>query len=121
MINYLIGNKILKLATADKKYFILGYDAKQNRLYLADKSLNIVSYTLLLALIIYQSAILNDDMHGAKEFFKDIPEAFHSKLAKFLEANEQKELAFEITPDQDHKFDLALGLNKIEEAFIIAE
>jgi len=86
-INYLIGNKILKLTTTDKKYFILGYDGKQSRLYLVDKSLNIVSYSLLLSLINYQTAILNDDIHGAMAFFKDIPETFHSKLAKFLETN----------------------------------
>jgi coatomer subunit beta' len=28
IINYLIGNKILKLTSADKKYFVLGYDSK---------------------------------------------------------------------------------------------
>jgi coatomer subunit beta' len=107
-ISYLIGNKILKLTNTDKKYFILGYDGKQNRLYLVDKTLNIVSYSLLLSLVNYQSAILNEDTHGAQAFFKDIPISFHSKLAKFLEANNQKELAFDITPDQDHKFDLSL-------------
>ena len=65
IISYLIGNKILKLTNTDKKYFILGYDGKQNRIYLIDKSLNVVSYSLLLSLINYQSAILNDDIHGA--------------------------------------------------------
>jgi hypothetical protein len=30
-------------------------------------------------------------------------------------------MAFEITPDRDHKFDLALTLNKIEDAYKIAE
>ena len=30
-------------------------------------------------------------------------------------------MAFDITPDHDHKFELALGLNKIDEAFNIAE
>jgi len=28
IINYLIGNKIMKLTNTDKKYFILGYDSK---------------------------------------------------------------------------------------------
>lgn len=42
-------------------------------------------------------------------------------MAKFLEANDQRELAYKITPDQDHKFDLAISLNKHEEAFEIAE
>lgn len=38
-----------------------------------------------------------------------------------MEANNQREMAFEITPDKDHKFDLALTLNKIEDAYKIAE
>jgi len=53
--------------------------------------------------------------------FKDIPETSYNKIAKFLEANDFKEQAFNITPDQDHKFDLAIQLNKIDEAFEIAE
>ena len=32
-----------------------------------------------------------------------------------------KLMAFEITPDQDHKFDLALQLNRVKEAYEIAE
>ena len=88
IISYLIGNKIIKLTNTDKKYFILGYDGKQNRLYLIDKSLNIVTHSLLLSLVNYQSAILNEDLHGAQAFYKDIPETYHSKLAKFLEAND---------------------------------
>ena len=51
---------------------------------------------------------------------KSIPESFHGKLAKFLEANSRKEMAFEITPDQDHKFDLAIQLNLVEAAKNIA-
>jgi coatomer subunit beta' len=51
IVSYLIGNKILKLTNTDKKYFIMGYDSKQNRLYLIDKSLNIVSYSLLVAVV----------------------------------------------------------------------
>jgi coatomer subunit beta' len=30
-------------------------------------------------------------------------------------------LAFEVTPDKDHKFDLSITLNRIDEAFKIAE
>jgi coatomer subunit beta' len=52
-------------------------------------------------------------VNGAAVFFKDIPPIHHSKLAKFLEANSFLELAFEISPDPDHKFDLAIQLNKI--------
>ena len=111
----------MKFANADKKQFILGYDGKQNRLYLVDKNFNICSYSLLISVVNYQSAIMNEDLHGAELYFKDIPESHYTKLAKFLEANERKDMAFEITPDQDHKFDLAISLNKTDEAFKIAE
>jgi len=77
----------------------LGYDGKQNRLYMVDKNFYIYSYSLLLSMVNYQSAILNEDIHGAELFFKDIPVTQYQKLAKFLEQNDKKEMAFEITPD----------------------
>lgn len=52
---------------------------------------------------------------------KEIPETYYGKLAKFLETNGQKEMAYDLTPDKDHKFELALALNKVNEAFEIAE
>lgn len=120
-INYLIGNRIVKLGNADKKQHILGYDGKQSRLYLIDKSLNIYAHRLLLSVIDYQDAILNGDPKKALSLQSQIPESFLGKLAKFLEQNSQKSMAFDITPDQDHKFDLALQLNLVKEAFDIAE
>lgn len=109
------------MANADKKQFILGYDSKQNRLYMVDKNFNIYSYQLILALVSYQAAILNQEIDEAQKFFSQIPDTHYTKLAKFLETNDQKQLAFNITPDQDHKFDLAISLNKHEEAYKIAE
>lgn len=48
---------------------------------------------------------------------KEIPDTYFGKLAKFLESNGQKEMAYDLTPDKDHKFELALALNKVNEAF----
>lgn len=57
----------------------------------------------------------------AKEILPQIPKSEYGKLAKFLEQNGQIEMAFEITPDANHKFDLALMLNNVDAAFQIAE
>lgn len=111
----------MKLGNADKKQFILGYDGKQNRLYLVDKSLNVYAHRLLLAVLQYQAAVLNKDMKMASSLITSIPESYHGKLAKFLEANNQKEIAFELTPDLDHKFELAIALNYVDAAFEIAQ
>ena len=59
-------------------------------------------------------------MDKARSLLPQIPESFHGKLAKFLEANNQKQMAFDLTPDQDHKFDLAIQLNYVEAAKNIA-
>ena len=93
-IYYMIGQKTMKMVNADRKQYILGYDGKQNRLYMIDKNFNVSSYSLLLSVVNYQSAILNEDIHGAELYFKDIPDTYYNKLAKFLESNDRKEMAF---------------------------
>jgi hypothetical protein len=56
----------MKLSNAGKKQYILGYDAKQSRLYLVDKSLNIHAYRLLMSVILFQHEILNKQPLAAK-------------------------------------------------------
>lgn len=63
---------------------------------------------------------MDGDVAKAQKLQGDIPESQYGKLAKFLEANGQVEMAFNLTPDLDHKFDLALGLNRVESAYEIA-
>lgn len=111
----------MKLGNADKKQHILGYDGKQNRLYLVDKNLNIYAHRLLLSMMNFQACILNNDLQSAQGFLPNIPESYHGKLAKFLELNNQKQMAFELTPDLDHKFELSITLNNIDVAKGIAE
>lgn len=50
-IMYTVGGKCMKLSNVDKKNFILGFDAKQSRIYLSDKQLNMTSYQLLMPLV----------------------------------------------------------------------
>lgn len=68
-IYQMIGQKTIKMANADKKQYILGYDSKQNRLYMVDKNFNVYSFQLILALVSYQAAILNGEVDQAQKFF----------------------------------------------------
>ena len=86
-INYLIGDRVMKFGQTNKKQFILGYDGKQSRLYLIDKSLNIHAHRLLMSVFLFQSAILQKDMQTAKALLPQVPQSQYNKLAKFLEAN----------------------------------
>src|SRR5690606_13768130 len=49
-----------------------------------------------------------------------VPHDQLNKIARFLEAQEHKELALEISTDHDHKFDLAIQLGRLDLAAAIA-
>jgi coatomer subunit beta' len=45
--------------------YLLGYIPADNRLYLGDKELNVVSYSLLLSVLEYQTAVMRKDFETA--------------------------------------------------------
>ena len=57
-----------------------------NRVYLADKDLAIYSYSLSLAVVEYQTAVLRGDMDAASEILPSIPKDQLNKVARFLES-----------------------------------
>lgn len=82
---------------------LLGYVAGQNRLYLMDKAMTMINQELLYSVLQYQQAIVEKNFEGAEKLLSTVPKDSHLKLAKFLETNDYKELAYNITPDPTHK------------------
>ncbi|KAI6146426.1 coatomer WD associated region-domain-containing protein [Pisolithus tinctorius] len=70
----------------DVPLYILGYVPVHNRVYLADKDMNIYAYTLSLNVVEYQTAVLRGDMDSAAEILPSIPKEQLNKVARFLEA-----------------------------------
>jgi coatomer subunit beta' len=100
---------------------LLGFVASQNRIYLLDRDFEIYSYELLQSVLLYQQAILSQDFDNAQELINSVPKEAYLKLAKFLEANDYKEIAYELTPDPTHKLDLAVELGKLDAALELAK
>ena len=79
----------LSLSTAARPpcrvMYLLGYIPKENRLYLGDKELNIVSYSLLLSVLEYQTAVMRKDFETADKVLPDIPRDQRTRVAHFLE------------------------------------
>lgn len=65
--------------------YLLGYIPAHNRVYLADKDVNVYGYALSLSLVEYQSAVLRGDMDAAEEILPTIPKEQRNKVARFLE------------------------------------
>jgi len=101
--------------------YLLGYIPRDNRVYLLDKSLNVVSYSLHLSIINYQTAILRGDLDTASKILPKIPNEQRNRIAQFLDTQGLKEQALEVSIDPDHKFELAVQLGKLEVALEIAK
>ncbi|KAF9173915.1 hypothetical protein BGX20_001666 [Mortierella sp. AD010] len=119
-LNYLVGGQTQTIAHFDSAHYLLGYIPRDNRLYLVDKDVNVISYAISLSVIEYQTAVLRDDMETAAMLLPRIPHDQLNKIARFLEAQEHKDLALEVSTDKDHKFDLAIQLGKLDLAVTIA-
>jgi len=104
------------IAHLDRPQYLLGYMGEQSKLYLVDKELNVVPYTLHLALVEYQSAIMRKDFDAASKFFEVLPESLHNRVARFLENQGYPAEALQISKDDDHCFELATQLGKLEQA-----
>lgn len=121
-LNYSVGGQIQTLVHLDTsaggttQHTILGYLAKEDRVYLVDKALNIVAYKVMLAVLQYQTAVMRGDFDAANELLPNIPESEYTKVARFLESQGFKEEALAVTTDSDHKFDLAVELGQIDVA-----
>ncbi|KAL7753389.1 Coatomer subunit beta' [Sorochytrium milnesiophthora] len=119
-LNYLVGGQSFSIAHFDVNMYLLGYIAKDNRVYLCDKDINVVSYQLPVTMIEYQTAILRGDLDTAQSVLPTVPQDQRSKVARFLESQGLQELALDVTTDLEHKFELAAQLRKLDVAYAIA-
>nr|XP_032526450.1 coatomer subunit beta' isoform X1 [Danaus plexippus plexippus] len=120
-INYYVGGEIVTIAHLDHTMYILGYVAKENRLYLNDKELNIVSYSLLLPVLEYQTAVMRGDFETADRVLPTIPHDHRTRVAHFLEKQGFKQQALAVSTEPEHQFELALSLGELKKASQLAE
>lgn len=124
-LNYFVGGVTMTLAHLDQQstgpLFMLGYLPKENKAYFIDRSRNVVSYKVPLAVLQYQTAVVRRDFDSANAILPEIPESEHSSVARFLEAQGYKDVALQVSKDTDHKFDLALELGRLDEATLLLD
>ncbi|XP_045125693.1 coatomer subunit beta'-like isoform X8 [Portunus trituberculatus] len=113
-LNYYVGGEIVTIAHLDRTLYLLGYIPKENRLYLGDKELNVVSYELLVSVLEYQTAVMRRDFNTADRVLPTIPPAHRTRVAHFLEKQGFKKQALAVSTDPEHKFDLALSLGELD-------
>ena len=68
-LNYAIEDKIFPITTLNGNFMILGYLNSTNRIYLMDKSYNVISFSFPISFVNYQMRIIKGDFEGAKKVF----------------------------------------------------
>ncbi|XP_023368763.1 coatomer subunit beta' [Otolemur garnettii] len=119
-LNYYVGGEIVTIAHLDRTMYLLGYIPKDNRLYLGDKELNIVSYSLLVSVLEYQTAVMRRDFSMADKVLPTIPKEQRTRVAHFLEKQGFKQQALTVSTDPEHRFELALQLGELTIAYQLA-
>ncbi|NWU71190.1 COPB2 protein, partial [Pterocles burchelli] len=120
-LNYYVGGEIVTIAHLDRTMYLLGYIPKDNRLYLGDKELNIVSYSLLVSVLEYQTAVMRRDFSMADKVLPTIPKEQRTRVAHFLEKQARKLLlTLAVSTDPEHRFELALQLGELKIAYQLA-
>ena len=119
-LNYLVGDQTYTVSHFDQPMYLLGYLPRDGKAYVCDKDVAVISYSLSLSVVEYQTLVLRGDMDAAADLLTDIPDDQKTKIARFLEGQNYKELALEVATDPEHRFDLALSLNNLPIALDIA-
>jgi coatomer subunit beta' len=121
-LNYLVGDQVYTVSHFDQPYYVLGYLARDGRVYVCDKDVAVTSFALSVSVIEYQTLVLRGDLEAATEMLAqgEIPEDQKNKIARFLEGQGYKEQALEVATDSEHRFELALGLGELKIALELA-
>ncbi|ETN19243.1 hypothetical protein PPTG_04610 [Phytophthora nicotianae INRA-310] len=115
-LNYYVGGEVMTLAHLEQKMYLLGYLPRENLVFLMDKMKNVVSYTVSLVMLEYQTAVVRRDFESANAILPKIPADQMDYVARFLESQGFKEEALALSTDPDQKFDLAVQLAKLDVA-----
>ncbi|CAF4435967.1 unnamed protein product, partial [Rotaria sp. Silwood2] len=119
-INYYVGGEIVTISHLDRVMYLLGYVSNENRLYLGDKEMSIVSFELSLAVLEYQTAVMRKDFETADQVLPTIAKEQRTRVAHFLEKQGYRQQALAVTLDNEHKFDLALQLGNLSVCYELA-
>merc|ERR1712112_265529 len=109
-LNYYVGGEIVTISHLDRTMYLLGYIPQDNRLYLGDKELSVVSYQLLLSVLEYQTAVMRRDFETADKVLPTVPKEQRTRVAHFLEKQGFKQQALAVSSDPEHRFELAVQL-----------
>lgn len=141
-LNYFVGGEVINLSHFDHKFYILGYKTSEGKLYLIDKSFNVVSWYINSSVLEFQTLVLRGDLEqfasgkvideetneeipdlttiGSAQlteeysgYLSNLAKSELNQLARFFEKAGYLKLSFELSQDFDSKFQIALSISDL--------
>lgn len=141
-LNYFVGGEVINISHFDHKLYILGYKATEQKLYLIDKSFNVVSWFINSAVLEFQTLVLRGDLEqfatskimdeetneelpdlstiGTEQltdeylaYLSNLGKSELNQLARFFEKAGYLKLSFELSQDFDSKFQIAMTIGEL--------
>jgi coatomer subunit beta' len=116
---YFVGGRTITVAHLPGPQHLLGFLPKEGRVIVQDRAGDVFSYRLSAHLLEYQTCVVRRDFEKANTILPSIPRSQHTRIAKFLESQGFKEEALAVSTDPEHRFELAVGLNRLDLAYEI--
>lgn len=145
-LNYFVGGEVINLGHFDHKYYIVGYKAQEGKLYLIDKSFNIVSWYVNAEVLELQTLVMRGNLEQFatktivdEETGEEIPDLSSieenelseeysnllsgfsktelNQLSRFFEKLGYLSLSYALSQDFDSKFQISLSTNNLSQAY----
>ncbi|KAI5963158.1 SEC27 [Candida pseudojiufengensis] len=144
-LNYFVGGEVINLGHFDRKFYIIGYNTKDGKLYLIDKSFDVISWYINSEVLELQTLVMRGDLEQFateniidEETGEEIPDlttitkenlseeynnliSNYSKtelnqLSRFFEKLGYLSLSYSLSQDFDSKFQISLNTGNLQQA-----
>lgn len=145
-LNYFVGGEVINLGHFDRKFYILGYKAQDGKLYLIDKSFDVISWYINAEVLELQTLVMRGDLEQfatsnvldeetgeetpdlATVTVENLSEEYNSlisnfsktelnQLSRFFEKLGYLSLSYALSQDFDSKFQIALTTGNLKQAY----
>lgn len=143
-LNYFVGGEVINVGHFDHKFFIVGYRTAENKLYLIDKSFNVISWFLNSDVLELQTLVMRGDLeqlatktvndegeevpdlasvHEDKlpEDYANLLSGFNktelNQLSRFFEKLGYLSLSYSLSQDFDSKFLISITSKNLTQAY----
>lgn len=145
-LNYFVGGEVINLGHFDRKFYILGYKAQDGKLYLIDKSFDVISWYINAEVLELQTLVMRGDLEQfatqnvldeetgeetpdlATVTIDNLSEEYNAlisnysktelnQLSRFFEKLGYLSLSYALSQDFDSKFQIALTTENLQQAY----